>query len=324
MIDLLLLLLVLLPLHLLAREARFPRNVMPIECNDGQLPRDADVQRCLRVLHGDVALPFDCSHLSELVYNSGEPFASGLWKEAFRASWRGRDVVVKRNLKRNSSGRRNVVFEAIRMTLLRAPSHVELLGHCSQADDTAINLVAFVGEWGAAVNGGSLSSIDRIDIALRIVDMLVWWRDSPFGPLVHCDLLPAQIGIGDGNLPLLLDLDDLVQAPYSNGHLWCPNAHSDACGLHCFKGKLLGDAAEHLALPLEAACPANNQCRTFGSEYNVWAVCHVLFTQLLTGKLATRHDLLRRCTDDEPSRRPTPEQLADELRALRNAQQRKN
>lgn len=305
-----------------AHEARFPRNVMPTECNDGQLPRDADVQRCLRALNGNVALAFDCKHMSELVFNDASPFASGLWKEAYRGTWRAREVVVKRNRQRTSSGRRSVVFEAIRMILLRAPSHVELLGHCSQDDDVSLNLVPLVLSWGGVLNDSPMPALSRVDVALRIVDMIRWWRDSPFGPLVHCDLLPEQIGFTADHLPVLLDLDDLVQAPYSNGHLWCPDERSDVCGLHCFKGKLLGD--DDRRVPLEAVCPSDNQCRSFGSEYNVWTVCRVLFGQLLRGKLATRHDWLSRCTDEEPSRRLSLEQLSGELRALRDTQWRKN
>jgi hypothetical protein len=191
---LLLMLLLLLLDSCVAHEARFPRNVMPTECNDGQLPRDADVQRCLRALNGNVALAFDCKHMSELVFNDASPFASGLWKEAYRGTWRAREVVVKRNRQRTSSGRRSVVFEAIRMILLRAPSHVELLGHCSQDDDVSLNLVPLVLSWGGVLNDSPMPALSRVDVALRIVDMIRWWRDSPFGPLVHCDLLPEQIG----------------------------------------------------------------------------------------------------------------------------------
>jgi hypothetical protein len=131
-----------------AHDEKFPRTVLPHVCMDGQLPTDDAVQACLSALNRGTQLPFNCTHMSQLVYSGAAPFASGTWKEAFRAQWlHHQTVVVKRNRRHQSSGRRSIVFEAIRMILLQAPAHISLLGHCSVDSSLALNVVAAADPW---------------------------------------------------------------------------------------------------------------------------------------------------------------------------------
>lgn len=302
-----------------AHDAKFPRNVLPTVCMDGQLPTDDAVQACLTALNHGTPLPFNCTHMAHLVYSGAEPFASGTWKEAFRGQWHHhRPVVIKRNRRHQSSGRRNIVFEAIRMVLLQAPAHISLLGHCSVDGSLALNVVPAADPWPDIVDSAPWPLASRIGTALRFVDMVRWWRNSPFGPLVHCDLLPAQFGFLN-DTPVLLDLDNLELAPFTNAHSACSMhaGHTDVCGHQCFKANLLGDGGGNdFANPLEAVC-TDGRCNAFESEFNVWTLCRVLLSRLLQD--VAERDWLHRCTHRDPRRRLSLDGLAQELQTMQAA-----
>lgn len=203
------------------------------------------------------------------------------------------------------------------MVLLQAPAHISLLGHCSLDSDLAINVVVAADPWPEIVDSAPWPLALRIGTALRFVDMVRWWRNSPFGPLVHCDLLPAQFGFVN-DTPVLLDLDNLELAPFTNAHSACSMhvGHADVCGHQCFKANLLNEASNDFADPLEAVC-TDGRCNAFESEFNVWTLCRVLLSRLLQD--VAERNWLHRCTHRDPRRRLSLDELAQELQAMQAA-----
>jgi hypothetical protein len=316
---------------------------LPARCQ-GALRSDEAIQRCLTTLNDERPLPFNCSQLSRLRYTGAEPFATGTHKEAFRGVFDKRvDVVIKRPRRSALHGvappsaALDFVEEAMLMVLLRAPMHVELLGHCYRDMDT-LNVVRYATPWREIVPDRSLLSYEaRVDVATQLVDMLQWWLDSPFGSLVHCDiydfqfaLLPPPAG-GHGARRFgvqLVDLDGLRPEPVTPAHA-CGGGHVGepaVCGRHCFKGehyraKVYGAFAQ----PLEAVC-VEGACRGFDASFNVWTVCRVLFFDLFLlnerpgvvpeSRVDYVRSLLDECAAPDPRERPSLRRLRAKLDKL--------
>lgn len=302
---------------------------LPSECH-GSLSDDASIQRCLKAANSGKSLAFDCSRMSDLHLTSTEPFASGTHKEVLRGTFKGIDVAVKRMRRAELHGGAPVgtasdfVNEALLMVLLRAPMHVELIGHCYR-DAGAMNVVRYAVPWREIVPVASaLSFAARVDVASKLVDMLSYWSESPYGALVHCDMYSFQFALardeGDRYRPLLVDFDGLRPAPFAVDRECHVNFE---CMHRCFKGyhyraKKLGE----FSTPKEARCPDAGRCVGYDGQFNVWTVCRFLFFDLFQlgsdvvvpdKPRALLLELVDECADPDPIKRPSLRRLRAKL-----------
>jgi len=310
---------------------------LPPECKrDAVGSSEQTVQRCLTTLNHGRPLPFNCSQRNRLVASFGEPFAAGQTKEAFSGVFNGAEpvrVVVKRARQRFRNGHPPphsagfLVDEAILMVLLRAPVHVDFLGHCANGLDS-LNVVRFATPWKEVVpDRGRMSLAARVDAASQMVDMLQWWSQSPAGALVHCDMHEVQFAFhasaSEGRFrPVLVDLDGL--RPVRRASPSCSAQTPQTCYGHCFKGphyagREFGFPHERdMVAPAEASC-VNGSCGGFDSAFNVYTVCRVMFFRLflMYNKPGVVPRLLRRnvrwlldeCDATDPRDRPSLERL---------------
>jgi hypothetical protein len=113
---------------------------LPPEC-PGNIIRTEDSARfshCLKRIANDEFASFDCSTVSELVYESDEPWAQGNKKFVYGGLFRGEKVVVKRPRTSLVHGVTDFRSEALMLTVLRSPHVARLLGQCS---DPLMNVV---------------------------------------------------------------------------------------------------------------------------------------------------------------------------------------
>jgi hypothetical protein len=302
---------------------------LPSACRNA-LSDDASIQRCLRAINNGKALSFDCSRLSHLHLTSTEPFASGTHKEVLRGKLDGVDVAIKRMRRTALHGAapevtaRDFVHEAMLMTLLRSPMHIELIGHCYRESEGAINVVRYAVPWREIVpDATSLSFAARVDVAARLVDMLAYWAESPFGALVHCDMYTFQFALlrdNDVFRPLLIDLDGLHPAPVAMDRQCSTDSE---CAHRCYKGEhYRAKVVGAFDIPHEVRC-LNGRCGGYDERFNVWTVCRFTVLDLFqlgspdavvpSRRLDTLTGLINECADPDPSKRPSLRRLRAKL-----------
>ncbi|RLN63315.1 hypothetical protein BBP00_00004238 [Phytophthora kernoviae] len=174
-------------------------------------------------------LEINCDNIGQL--EMGEFIGSGLWRKAYKATWNGRDVVVKR-VSDYGLSQPNVMYrhvkEAAAIFLIRNDANiVGLVGWCNltiMPEYIPTNLDMLLH------GTRDLVSVKRtLELARDAARGLVQVHNVSGGPLVHGDIKCEQFLLGDDGV---LRLNDFNYVMYAGPRIVNGTVTSEKCPFH--------------------------------------------------------------------------------------------
>jgi hypothetical protein len=240
----------------------------------------------------NASMPLNCADFQSpaLRYVDAVPFARGFSKAAWRATWNGRSLVVKRpatltsDTKSADALRRDFAFAVKQelkffMYLGRHPNVIEYYGSCianlsGSGGETALAVEGPLVAWHAVVSSRQLGWSARLHLALQLLQLLELLASSR---LVHCDWKADQIAV---TLDLRVKLVDLKSLRYHGSAAWMSQkvcASDGDCSGDCFKWLFQNNFdVPHLRCDVE-----RGRCRGLDASSMLHASAQIAFGPLL-------------------------------------------
>lgn len=268
-------------------------------------------------------LAFSCDSVGELAIDA-HPFAYGKRKIAFRAKWRGVDVVVKRPRKSPIVKEKFSPFDDWRLFRDEAFLFAALVADAADFDADSLldrggrmrlapHFYGMCLEPGRLMNvferattleqyrrSHTLSLTDAVAVAAGLVNVARYLAHAtPLGPLVHCDIHHRQVAFlnaaGDGGggarpLAVIMDLDELRAAPLA-ANSSCPSGNSIfRCDAACFKPFHYAEFATANVRLAERVC-VDEQCVGYDTTFNSFTFLGYLLWELFLRPSSVKQDL---------------------------------
>lgn len=268
--------------------------------------------------------------------------AKGVWIGRWSATQS--DVIVKRPIRHTRFANKGfnesymvdvMVREATVLRNLRLAPHVasRLVGSCIGDFNRTVNVVEFMDSLQALIQGAALSWRQRVDVGVRLAQLLdALDRFEPF-PLLLCDFTVRQFGVTlTDRRPKLVDVDSLTPYRVRYAHeaeRACNRTHPHCASplhAHCF-GLLAASHADYTEFQCQFAddTAADGFCHGFDKRTHVLALGKLLLEDLLVRYLRDAPNaafetavraLIDMCTRPIAARRLSLLQVVERLKAL--------
>jgi hypothetical protein len=307
---------------------------------------DSTIQLDRDILHSVATeTEFGCDEMPRVSLKDEKMLAHGSAKGVWLATHNGDAVIVKRPIRHTRFANKGfnesymvdvMVREANLLRNLRRLPGVatRLLGSCIDHFNHTVNVVEFLDSLQGTIQGAELSWRQRVDVGVRLAQLLAALDHFEPHPLLLCDFTARQFGITPVDLqPRLVDVDSLT--PYRGRYQHpadraCNRTHPQCASKvhsHCFG--LLTEYPEMTEFQCTFADDNVHEgyCHGFDRRTHVFALGKLLLEELLIVNLkdapneafvSAARNVVDLCTRPSAGRRLSLLQVTERLKALVN------